>query len=164
MDKFTEIVIECLHLLKTKENEGLHLNDFPENLDLDISKEKLREFLLKNDFIENDNDPDLYFLTPETFDKIATDDIYELIPTPEEFKIPNKVEPSVKPYNFSIWLNFAIPSIIVSGFIAYGRWLNPNKKVQPAIDHQEIKELADSIKKIKPSNIIYHSKDGQKIK
>lgn len=71
-----EISVHTLKRIYHSENESLHKKEFT-NTDesATTTSEKIISFLLALDLIETENDPDIYFLSPETYDLIESGEL-----------------------------------------------------------------------------------------
>jgi hypothetical protein len=101
----TDLVEVSVHILKriyNSEKESLHKSEIDEIAE-EMDSNKILSLLLSLDLIETETDPDIYFLTPETYELIRTGEIEEYIWSQVEPKEDEEVNETKDPRDFVLF-------------------------------------------------------------
>lgn len=151
-EEFVNTAICNIQLIQNSSNESLHISEFIFNENEGVYLSELVQFLVDNDFIETDGNPNIYFLTPDTYDLT---DIVELEiaiwskansddPIEEEVFFDESQTPKRKWYN-GIKSYFAMVLILFSIGTIYYFSVTSFTKQEPRIHLNQ--ELLDNLKK-----------------
>ena len=157
----TDLVEVSAHILKriyNSDRESLHRKEI-EEITEELDTNRVLTLLISLDLIETENDPDIYFLTPETYELIQTGEIEEYIFSQLDTNANEEIEETNDPRDFVLFpqeedvprykfKDYALYVLIVLALIiAYfvRKEINENKEKKTK---EEIIENLDNLKVI----------------
>ena len=152
--EFFHIAAQNLRLIAASPNECLHKDQFRYDWNQGVYQEEMIDFLVAHEFIETEQDDDVYFLTTETYDLLGVGDLEFMIyaratgEEPESFEpdwgmidepddLPESEQGRIG--NIPIYVVMIIIAIGITWY-SYQYRSNSNGGLPPEIDSKELNE------------------------